>query len=87
MTCSWTCESDTPMLDRILTRPRSDPRSPNYGKHLSRSEVIDLFAPDNHSVAKVKRWLVSEGIDERRISQSANKQVSGLFAISCQVEE
>ncbi|KAL2177315.1 peptidase S8/S53 domain-containing protein [Thermothelomyces heterothallicus CBS 202.75] len=52
----------------------SDPRSPNYGKHLSRSEVEDLFAPRERSVAQVKRWLASAGVDEGRISQSANKQ-------------
>ncbi|KAK4246003.1 peptidase S8/S53 domain-containing protein [Corynascus novoguineensis] len=65
----------------------SDPRSPNYGKHLSRREVIDLFAPNNHSVAKVKRWLVSEGIDERRISQSANKQWIQFDAPVYELEE
>jgi tripeptidyl-peptidase-1 len=38
--------------------------------------VVELFAPRSHSVDKVKRWLVSAGIDEGRLSQSPNKQVS-----------
>ena len=60
----------------MTERLRSNPNSPNYGKHLTRREVIDLFAPGNYSVAKVKGWLASAGIHEGRVSLSANKQVS-----------
>lgn len=67
------------MLDHLLTNSRSNPSSPNYGKHLTRAEVIDLFAPGNYSVAKIKRWLASAGIDEGRVSQSDNKQVSFAY--------
>jgi tripeptidyl-peptidase-1 len=35
-----------------------------------------MFAPRDRSVDKVKRWLVSAGIDEERLSRSPNKQVS-----------
>ncbi|KXX79833.1 Tripeptidyl-peptidase sed1 [Madurella mycetomatis] len=52
----------------------SNPRSPNYGKYLSRDQVIDFFAPENRSVDVVKRWLISAGIRETRLSQSENKQ-------------
>jgi tripeptidyl-peptidase-1 len=41
-----------------------------------------LFAPHDHSVENVKRWLVSAGIDEKRLSRSANKQVT-LHPESC----
>jgi hypothetical protein len=79
MTCSWICKSqaypDACLVRNLISR-RSSPRSPNYGKHLSRREVIDLFAPENQAVEKVKRWLVSTGVEERRISQSPNKQVN-----------
>ncbi|SPQ24197.1 5c144f50-d437-4163-8e69-cc08c50b03a7 [Thermothielavioides terrestris] len=66
---------------------RSNPRSPNYGKHLTRSEVIELFAPQNLSVARVKGWLTSAGISEGRISQSANKQWIQFDAPVHEVEE
>ncbi|KAL2150385.1 hypothetical protein VTH82DRAFT_6948 [Thermothelomyces myriococcoides] len=66
---------------------RSDPRSPNYGKYLSAREVVDLFAPPEHSVTNVKRWLVSAGVDERRISQSANKQWIQFDAPIYELEE
>ncbi|KAK4234765.1 peptidase S8/S53 domain-containing protein [Achaetomium macrosporum] len=65
----------------------SNPRSPNYGKHLTRSEVIELFAPSNRSVEKVKRWLISGGIDGRRLSLSANKQWIQFDAPVREVEE
>ena len=40
----------------------SDPRSLNYGKHLSQDEVASLFSPDKRSMETVKRWLVHSGI-------------------------
>ncbi|KAK4154514.1 peptidase S8/S53 domain-containing protein [Chaetomidium leptoderma] len=65
----------------------SNPKSPKYGKHLTRAAVIDLFAPQSHSVEKVKRWLVSAGVDEGRLSQSANKQWIQFDAPTREVEE
>ncbi|KAL7941112.1 peptidase S8/S53 domain-containing protein [Trichoderma barbatum] len=52
----------------------SNPRSANYGKHMTAEEVIDFFAPAQSSVDAVIDWLISSGIDRKRISQSANKQ-------------
>ncbi|KAK3937810.1 peptidase S8/S53 domain-containing protein [Diplogelasinospora grovesii] len=52
----------------------SNPKSPNYGKHLSSEDVVELFSPPDESVLAVKRWLTSSGIQPGRISQSANKQ-------------
>ncbi|KAK3299682.1 peptidase S8/S53 domain-containing protein [Chaetomium fimeti] len=65
----------------------SNPKSPNYGKHLSRREVIDLFAPESHAVEKVKRWLASSGVEERRLSQSPNKQWIQFDAPAREVED
>lgn len=42
-------------------------------------EVTDFFAPAQSSVDAVIDWLVSAGIDRKRISQSANKQVSCTY--------
>ncbi|KAK3689148.1 Pro-kumamolisin, activation domain-containing protein [Podospora appendiculata] len=52
----------------------SDPTSPNFGKHLTSSEVVNLFAPAVKSVGAVRGWLMASGIDEQRLSQSFNKQ-------------
>ncbi|KAK3997729.1 putative protease [Cladorrhinum sp. PSN332] len=52
----------------------SDPKSPNYGKHLTTNEVVDFFAPKPHAVEEVKAWLVRAGVNEGRIGRSGNKQ-------------
>lgn len=64
-----------PFADGSMKCCRSNPTSPNYGKHLTASEVIQLFAPRNESVEAVRDWLVSAGIPAGMISQSRNKQV------------
>lgn len=55
---------------------RSNPKSANYGKHMSAREVVDFFSPPEASVNIVTEWLKDSGIDAERLSQSANKQVS-----------
>ncbi|KAL2131343.1 hypothetical protein VTI74DRAFT_5232 [Chaetomium olivicolor] len=65
----------------------SNPKSLNYGKHLSRQEVIDLFAPKNTAVEQIKRWLVASGLEEGRLSQSENKQWIQFDAAVHEVEE
>ncbi|KAK3386302.1 peptidase S8/S53 domain-containing protein [Sordaria brevicollis] len=52
----------------------SDPKSPNYGQHLSRQEVVDMFSPDTETVEAVKKWIISSGIPKHRISRSENSQ-------------
>ncbi|KAI1879118.1 hypothetical protein JX265_003295 [Neoarthrinium moseri] len=52
----------------------SDPRSPDYGKHMSSEEVIEMFAPPKASVEAVRKWLTDAGIAAEKISLSANKQ-------------
>lgn len=58
-----------------LLMDRSNPRSANFGKHMSAREVIDFFAPSRESVEAVRDWLVAGGINATKISQSVNKQV------------
>ncbi|KAJ5645872.1 hypothetical protein N7490_002244 [Penicillium lividum] len=57
-----------------LLMEMSDPSSSRYGKHISESDVHDLFAPTDESVQNVRTWLESFGIAKDRISQSVNKQ-------------
>ncbi|KAJ5670945.1 hypothetical protein N7507_000072 [Penicillium longicatenatum] len=57
-----------------LLMEMSNPSSSRYGKHMSESEVHDLFAPSDESVDTVRSWLESFGISKDRISQSVNKQ-------------
>ncbi|KAL7907816.1 putative Tripeptidyl-peptidase sed1 [Trichoderma velutinum] len=52
----------------------SNPRSPDYGKHMSPEEVIEMFAPSENAFDAVKEWLVSAGFADEAISLSANKQ-------------
>lgn len=49
------------------------PESPNYGKHWSAEEVIDMFKPKRESVAAVMQWLESEGIHPSRVQLSPSK--------------
>ncbi|KAI0967950.1 peptidase S8/S53 domain-containing protein [Xylaria arbuscula] len=65
----------------------SNPKSENYGKHLSAQEVVDFFAPLEESVEAVKDWLVEAGIQAHTISQSANKQWVQFDAPVDQVED
>ncbi|KAF3919125.1 Aorsin [Orbilia brochopaga] len=52
----------------------SDPKSPKYGKHLSKDEVIELFAPSEESRKAVVEWLHNSGINPDKISISRDKQ-------------
>ncbi|KAI0885109.1 subtilisin-like protein [Annulohypoxylon maeteangense] len=52
----------------------SNPKSKNYGKHLSAEEVVKFFEPAEAGFKAIKDWLVEAGIPSRNISQSSNKQ-------------
>ncbi|CAK7264273.1 hypothetical protein SEPCBS119000_000904 [Sporothrix epigloea] len=71
--------------DRLMTL--SDPKSPDYGKHMSAEEVIAFFAPHRTTVEVVVDWLTSAGIHIDRISQSANKQWIQFDATVSEAEE
>ncbi|KAF5529157.1 peptidase S8 S53 subtilisin kexin sedolisin [Fusarium napiforme] len=58
-------------MDHLLNV--SDPASPNYGKYYSAQDVIDIFAPDDESIATVKNWLSGEGIPASAMRLSNSK--------------
>jgi len=60
------------------------PSSPNYGKHWTASDVNKAFAPTMESIYAVRDWLVSSGIDAKRMSLSDNK---GWIGFDATVEE
>ncbi|KAF3768540.1 hypothetical protein M406DRAFT_62680 [Cryphonectria parasitica EP155] len=49
------------------------PDSPNYGKHWSPAEVIEMFKPKRESIDAVILWLEREGIHPSRIKLSVSK--------------
>ncbi|KAJ6014201.1 hypothetical protein N7540_008792 [Penicillium herquei] len=57
-----------------LLMQMSNPASSQYRKHMTESEIHDLFAPGQERVDNVRSWLESSGIASHRISQSTNKQ-------------
>ncbi|KKO97929.1 Pro-kumamolisin [Trichoderma harzianum] len=61
-------------LGHQLLMERSNPDSPNYGQHMTRDEVNDLFAPHDDSVDAVHSWLEAEGIELERVYRSDNRQ-------------
>ncbi|KAJ5739107.1 hypothetical protein N7533_011891 [Penicillium manginii] len=65
----------------------SDPNSARYGKHMSATEVHDLFAPSRESADDVRAWLESSGIASERISHSQNKQWIQFDANASELEE
>ncbi|KAK8117373.1 uncharacterized protein PG998_005654 [Apiospora kogelbergensis] len=64
----------------------SNPQSANYGKHMSSTEVIDFFAPQQSSANTVVDWVVASGIPRGRVSQSANKQWIQFDATTAEAE-
>lgn len=65
----------------------SSPYSSNYGKHYSKEEVAEVFAPSNETVEAVKTWLKEAGIDEARISTSQGRNWLKFEASVAEVEE
>lgn len=51
----------------------SHPQSPNYAKHYTSEEVIELFAPSQDTVSIVTNWLTTAGIAKERITHTDNK--------------
>ncbi|OAA66529.1 alkaline serine protease [Niveomyces insectorum RCEF 264] len=70
--------------DRLMAV--ADPRSPQFGKHMTSDEVVAYFAPERTAVDAVVGWLTGSGIDIDRISQSANKQWIQFDATAAEAE-
>lgn len=49
------------------------PDSPNYGKHWTPHEVVEMFKPRKESVQAVMEWLGVEGIHPSRVTLSTSK--------------
>lgn len=49
------------------------PASPNYGKHWSAHEVVEMFKPRRESVDAVMEWLEMEGIHPSRVRMTPSK--------------
>ncbi|KAF3319137.1 hypothetical protein TWF173_003588 [Orbilia oligospora] len=64
----------------------STPGSPKYGNHLSKAEVVEMFAPDLESVRTVIKWLEDSGFHPDRISISSNRQWVQFDALVSQVQ-
>lgn len=56
-----------------MTVSSSDPKSPDYGKHYTQDQVVDLFAPAEESIAAVKKWLVDSGVPVDSITVPKSK--------------
>ncbi|KAI0631110.1 subtilisin-like protein [Trametes polyzona] len=50
----------------------SDPKSANYGRHLSKAEVEAMVAPTTETVEKVKAWLGKNNITAQAISPAGD---------------
>ncbi|KAM3446921.1 hypothetical protein MY3296_009227 [Beauveria thailandica] len=45
----------------------SNPKSPNYGKHMTAQEAINYFAADDETIKNVTDWLVKSGVPHKDI--------------------
>lgn len=52
----------------------SNPNSKNYGKHLSKEDIMKMFAVDDSKIDSVKNWLEKAGIsaDNIKVPDSRN---------------
>ncbi|KAG9240127.1 Pro-kumamolisin, activation domain-containing protein [Calycina marina] len=65
----------------------SHPDSPNFGKHWSKEEVADKFAPTAEAVQAVYDWLVNSGVEASTIVHSENKGWLAIDMPAWQAEE
>jgi tripeptidyl-peptidase I len=62
----------------------SDPRSANFGKHMTAEEVGNLFRPSSESIGAVRDWLHGAGIEMERHTVTLGK---GYLRFNASVEE
>lgn len=63
------------------------PASPNYGKHWSANEVVEMFKPRRESVDAVMKWLEVEGIHPSRVKMTSSKSWLTFDATVREVEQ
>ncbi|RFU77057.1 peptidase s8 s53, subtilisin kexin sedolisin [Trichoderma arundinaceum] len=64
----------------------SHPNSANYGNHYTADQVVELFAPTEHSISAVKAWLVKSGVPGSSITSSKSKGWLDFVTTSGQLE-
>ncbi|KAI1098458.1 subtilisin-like protein [Jackrogersella minutella] len=62
----------------------SDPKSPNYGIYWKPEEIVQKFAPAMEAVETTRDWLVSSGVDAKRIALAAS---GGWLVFNTTVQE
>lgn len=63
------------------------PNSPNFGKHWTANEVVEMFKPRRESVDAVMEWLAMEGIHPSRIKMTPSKSWLTFNATVREVEQ
>lgn len=63
------------------------PNSPNFGKHWTANEVVEMFKPRRESVDAVMEWLAMEGIHPSRIKMTPSKSWLTFDATVREVEQ
>ncbi|KHO00564.1 Peptidase S8/S53, subtilisin/kexin/sedolisin [Metarhizium album ARSEF 1941] len=51
----------------------SDPSSAKYGRHYSKDQVVELFAPDEGAINSVKSWLTKSGVSADSMTSPKSK--------------
>ena len=78
-------QSNLESLERIFWEV-SDPKSEQYGKHLSLSNLTQLIAPSEATISAVQRWLRSYGVHSSDCSSILTKDFM-TCRMSCQSAE
>ena len=65
----------------------SDPSSPNYAKHYTPHEIIDMFKPHEDTVNAVKNWIASAGIPKESIRLTKDKGWLSFRPTASQAED
>ena len=65
-------QSNVDKLEEMLMDV-SHPESPNYGKHKTPEEIIEIFAPSNSTIEAVLSWLEDSGFSGDRLALTINK--------------
>lgn len=65
----------------------SHPESPNYGKHWSAHEVVEMFKPKKEAIDAVMDWLAAEGVHASRVRLSTSKTWLTFNATIREVEQ
>lgn len=74
-------------LNTITNGPRSDPNSPNFGRHWTSEDVIEAFRPSQETENEVRQWLIGSDIPPKRITHTENKAWFAFYATAEEAEK